>query len=333
MVDSIGDLLPYNQRVVGRPRILVLALEHADFRSISSVLDLYNYETAHAESPLDAIALANASRVDVLIVSGQGIEEVSSLCVHVRASAAFEDVPVVFLLHDEVDGAVMMEAQYYGALSCLNHGSSEYDLMAQVYNLTRIKFLQDELKRRMSELEHMASTDPLTGLYNRRFFFRRLEEELSRSARANSPLTLIYLDIDHFKTMNDTFGHAAGDRVLKAVSNSIGATLRKSDVLGRIGGEEFLILLPGTPEDIGALIAERVRERVSELTVQSEDHELHCTISCGVYCCLSASTHNVDQAVHFADSALYRAKEGGRNRVVIYVDEPTDEDARRSRAS
>ncbi|MCC7478972.1 diguanylate cyclase [bacterium] len=318
MSPSLGDLLPYNQRMVGRPRILVIADNSADGTLIQSLLDMYNYEVVHADGAIDAVSQANEDRVDVTIICSQCIEDVSSLCVQVRAASAFEDVPVVFVLHEEVDGAVMMEAQYYGALACLNFSASEYQLMAQVYNLVRIKFLQDELKQRMADLEYMASTDPLTGLYNRRFCFRRLEEELARSARANSELTLIYLDIDHFKPFNDTYGHAAGDKILKCVSQTISSTLRRSDVFGRIGGEEFLILLPATSEDVGKIIAERLREKVSECMVAFETHELHCTISCGVYCCDHAEALNVDQAVHCADVALYQAKERGRNRVVVY---------------
>lgn len=305
--------------MVGRPRILVVAESNSDFQQISGLLDLYNYEVAHAEGSIDAVALANEQRVDVTIICAPAMEQVSSTCVQIRAASAFEDVPVVFVLHEEVDGAVMMEAQYYGALACLNYEASEYQLMAQVYNLVRIKFLQDELKQKMSDLEYMASTDPLTGLYNRRFCFRRLEEELARSARGNTPLTLIYLDIDHFKPFNDTFGHAAGDKVLKAVAQTISGTLRKSDVFGRIGGEEFLILLPATTEEVGQLIAERLREKVAEREVEFDSHQLHCTISCGVYCCDINEGLNVDHAVHFADVALYQAKDRGRNRVVVYT--------------
>ncbi len=304
--------------MVGRPRILVVADNGKDGVAIQSLLDMYNYEVVHAEGAIDAVAQANDQRVDVTIICAEGIEQVSSLCVQIRAATAFEDVPVVFVLHEEVDGAVMMEAQYYGALACLNFSASEYQLMAQVYNLVRIKFLQDELKQRMTDLEYMASTDPLTGLYNRRFCFRRLEEELARSARADSPLTLVYLDIDHFKPFNDTFGHAAGDKILKGVSSAIGSTLRRSDVFGRIGGEEFLILLPATTQEVGELIAERLRQKVSECEVEFEQHQLHCTISCGVYCCDYTQALNVDQVVHFADVALYQAKETGRNRVVVY---------------
>jgi diguanylate cyclase (GGDEF)-like protein len=208
-----------------------------------------------------------------------------------------------------------MEAQFYRGLF-LHHKPYNYcELLAQISSMVRIKLLQDELKEQMEELNRLASFDALTGLYNRRLFLLRLEEELSRAARRKLPLCLLYIDIDHFKLFNDTHGHAAGDAVLRQVAEIMARGLRKSDVLGRIGGEEFSILLPETTGQGGQLISERLRQRVAETPCHFDALQLNVTISIGTLWVTDAAAFDVDQLMRMADDALYAAKSGGRNRV------------------
>jgi diguanylate cyclase (GGDEF)-like protein len=318
-VDSpTHDALPHTIGRLNRPQILVVSREPAHYELLSSLLGLYNYEVFPAIDAAAAIQHAGDQTVDVLLICGVSLEEAAACCVQLRVSPAVEDVPVAFLLSQEVEAADMVEAQYYGALACM-HLDAEFAIIAEVFNLVRIKFLQDELKRKMQELEHLASTDALTGLYNRRFFYRRLEEELARAARADSAISLIYVDIDFFKQVNDMHGHNAGDAVLKAVSSKVSETLRKSDVIGRVGGEEFLILLPNTECRTATLIAERLREQTSGLQVQlSETLAINVTISCGVFGTSAAAGIELDRILRLADEALYDAKHSGRNRVVVH---------------
>ena len=130
----------------------------------------------------------------------------------------------------------------------------------------------------MADLDRLASTDPLTGIYNRRFFLQRMEEEMSRASRNLSPISLIYLDIDFFKVINDTHGHQAGDAVLKQIARIMVRMLRKSDILGRIGGEEFMILLPDTDGMAGRVIAERLRKRVENTPFLIKEEPIDVTV-------------------------------------------------------
>lgn len=171
-------------------------------------------------------------------------------------------------------------------------------------------------------LKHLGLTDPLTGVHNRRYFDQRLQEEISRANRQKFPLSCLFLDVDHFKHVNDQYGHQTGDCVLREVAWRIKGQLRSIDVLGRYGGEEFAVLLVQTDIDSALIIAERIRHSIAEQKFKGEkDEVLAATISVGV-----SSLHDCDRAqkgealalqlVARADEALYRAKQGGRNCVI-----------------
>lgn len=165
-------------------------------------------------------------------------------------------------------------------------------------------------------------TDPLTGLANRRFFEKRLHEEVQRWARHGINLSCIMVDIDHFKQVNDSYGHQHGDYVLKEVANTLGSELRASDVLARYGGEEFVLLFPDTTLKKAIEIADRLRERVADLKFEKiPDNNIQVTISLGVADLDSDIKLGYDEAcvwlVHQTDTALYNAKHSGRNRVIV----------------
>jgi len=164
-------------------------------------------------------------------------------------------------------------------------------------------------------LETLATTDPLTGLFNRRQFMERFEEECERTRRVGEGLSCVMFDIDHFKQVNDRFGHQAGDEVLKAIATQIRATLRVYDVVGRYGGEEFIALLPGADLATAHTVAERLRAAIESSvilrTLNGEPYPI--TISLGLAPWKPGDT--VDTLIHRADGALYRAKEAGRNRI------------------
>ncbi len=167
-----------------------------------------------------------------------------------------------------------------------------------------------ENARLLERLEREATTDPLTGLANRRFFILRLEEEIARARRANDDLSLIMLDIDHFKSVNDTFGHPAGDHVLKTIARLLEESVRLEDIVGRLGGEEFAILLPNTGREGTLEVAERIRQGAPEMDV---DLDRDITVSLGA--ATAARIDKADTLISRADDALYTAKHTGRNRV------------------
>jgi diguanylate cyclase (GGDEF)-like protein len=165
-------------------------------------------------------------------------------------------------------------------------------------------------------LERLAAVDPLTDAYNRRFGLGRLREEYSRAVRAENPLGVLMLDLDHFKAVNDTYGHLVGDRVLRAVAKACRRVIREGDVLVRYGGEEFLVLLPGAgPEDV-AEAGERIRRAVEETVVLDGEQRIAITVSLGGTTYTDAST-TPDMLVATADELLYEAKGAGRNRVQV----------------
>ncbi|MBN2333114.1 MAG: GGDEF domain-containing protein [Deltaproteobacteria bacterium] len=177
----------------------------------------------------------------------------------------------------------------------------------------------------LTELRSNANTDPLTGVHNRRFFHQTLTRESERASRHHQPLSLIMLDIDHFKTVNDTFGHLTGDHILQQVSTLARESIRTIDTISRYGGEEFVVILPQTAITDAAVIAERLRTRIARFPFLGPgDKPLAITASLGVACwpgsgCLSRQGTELVQA---ADRALYAAKDTGRNRTCTAPSQP-----------
>ena len=171
------------------------------------------------------------------------------------------------------------------------------------------------LEQARRKLEHTAVTDELTGLRNRRYIMDQLEKEYQRAVRTGAPLSLILVDIDHFKKVNDTYGHAFGDRVLQAAAQEMEASLRSYDLLGRIGGEEFLIASPGSTLDDAARLAERIRLRIDGRTVTDGQDAVRVTVSAGVTS-LGEQDAKAEMLLARADEAMYLAKQEGRDRVV-----------------
>jgi diguanylate cyclase (GGDEF)-like protein len=162
-------------------------------------------------------------------------------------------------------------------------------------------------------LRQAATCDPLTGLWNRRELMQKLDHEMARAGRYGHPLAMIMLDIDHFKQVNDTHGHQAGDQVLKELAGLIQATVRDSDLVARYGGEEILVLCPETDGGVAGQLAERIRRQVEGATIVTPSARIQVTVSLGVAACPGLPTGT--DLIQAADAAMYRAKQSGRNRV------------------
>ena len=191
-------------------------------------------------------------------------------------------------------------------------GAAELVELAQGFNA-----MADEIEARQSRLEEMSLLDPLTGVANRRGLERSLAQEDSRVRRYSRPYSLLMIDLDHFKKVNDTHGHLAGDRVLAAIGDLLQDLCRATDTAGRYGGEEFAVVLPETPAESALVIAERIRERLAETPVTSPDgKQISVTASIGI---ASVPDNGADAAAALAeaDRALYKAKNGGRNQVAV----------------
>jgi diguanylate cyclase (GGDEF)-like protein/PAS domain S-box-containing protein len=186
-------------------------------------------------------------------------------------------------------------------------------------DVTELKNTQKELEAKVRELHVLAATDHLTGLPNRRHFLGRAKEEIDRSNRYGLPMVFLMIDIDHFKAINDAHGHDAGDAVLKAMAVALHAALRTSDLTGRLGGEEFGVLLVQTGPDEAALIAERLRRSFEHICLESRLGTLCFTVSIGL-AVFRGSGDSLEELMKRADQALYKAKESGRNQVCCAID-------------
>jgi diguanylate cyclase (GGDEF)-like protein len=182
--------------------------------------------------------------------------------------------------------------------------------------------LNHQLLEVQSELEHQATHDALTGVWNRGAILEALEKELARSCRESRPLSVVLADIDFFKALNDTYGHQAGDAVLKEVARRLSSALRSAEWVGRYGGEEFLIVLYPSDESAAFKLMERLRENVSSKPVELDGETIHTTISLGAAVGHGTDSIEAGTLIRIADKALYRAKDAGRNRSELLLVNP-----------
>ncbi len=187
----------------------------------------------------------------------------------------------------------------------------------QISSSTIMKFAyQDKVENIFhTELYRMAVVDALTGAYNKRFFEERFREEFSYCLRNNVPLSLLMVDIDHFKNVNDEHGHPAGDFILSHVTALLRSIVRREDIVARYGGEEFAIVLKATPSEGATILAERMRRLIDESTFDFEEKRIHVTISVGIATLNAQNLPDAEAMVKTADSFLYNSKNKGRNRV------------------
>ncbi|HET7543310.1 MAG TPA: diguanylate cyclase [Polyangiaceae bacterium] len=230
-------------------------------------------------------------------------------------------IPVI-MLTAESDANRKVEVLDQGASDYVTKPFNDRELLARVKVHYRLKALQDQLREANKRLEALADTDGLTGLYNRRYFDALLGRELQRTERYKTPLGLVLLDIDHFKKINDSFGHSTGDEVLRNVARLVTASVRVTDTVARYGGEEFAIVFTQTTASGVTEVTERLRQRLADFTHESQGNRLQCSSSFGISVCDGrAPTPSARELIERADRALYQAKRSGRNCVVPWTAE------------
>jgi two-component system cell cycle response regulator len=308
-----------------KKRVLVVDDNEDNVEVLRARLEARGYEVEGATNGQMALDIVHSwcpdlILLDVMMPDMDGLEVVRRL----KADPSLPFIPVI--MQTALGSTDRMVAG-------LEAGADDYvakpinfpELEARVRSLLRIKKLQTELGDREKQLSqmneqlrHMSMTDGLTGVDNRRALEQRLQEMFEHSRRLHEPISCVMCDIDHFKKVNDTYGHAAGDAVLKEFAEILKDEAREIDRVGRYGGEEFLLLLPGTVLDAAVTFAERLRHRVEQNTFSFEGGTLKRTVSFGVASWPHPRIEDREDMLKAADDALYVAKELGRNRVVRF---------------
>ena len=233
-----------------------------------------------------------------------------------RSSEPTRHLPILAIVEPD-DRARAVRALELGAHDIITRPVDEEEIVARARTLMRRKRYMDALRHRLDQGLELAVTDQLTGLYNRRFLFSQLNPLVQRAQCGGDPVSVMIVDLDHFKRINDTFGHDIGDEVLKQFAARLATNMRPADFVCRLGGEEFVVIMPNTTGDVGCLAAERARRHIcaTPFALPGKQEPLAVTISAGV-ACSDASDENADTVLKRADEALYEAKNAGRNRVI-----------------
>jgi len=236
------------------------------------------------------------------------------LCQELRANAAFR-TRYVIMLTGEDEQQDKVEGLDFGADDYITKPFQYPELLARVRAGQRIVDLQNELVEKNQRLELLSITDGLTKLHNHRHFQDELARAFEESQRYQRPLSLAMIDIDFFKKVNDTYGHAVGDEVLKIVSKRYADSVRSTDLVARYGGEEFAVMMPETELDDAIAFAEKIRALIEDTPIETQAGPLQATVSLGVSSVPHTKIHSSKELIVAADKALYRAKRNGRNQV------------------
>jgi two-component system cell cycle response regulator len=307
------------------PRILIVDDHEDNVELLRARLESWGYRTDAARDGEQALAAVRAAPPDLILldvmmpkVDGHEVAR------RVKADPALPFIPII--MQTALDSTEhKVEGLESGADDYITKPIEFPELQARVRSMLRIKSLQEERERLLGELSEMnqrllrmSHTDALTGLDNRRHLEERLVEMFEHSTRLREPMSCVLCDLDKFKSVNDTYGHQAGDAVLKQLAEILRREAREIDRVGRYGGEEFMLLLPGTVLDAAVTFAERVRRAVEAHTFSFQGGSLQRTASFGVAGWPHPRVEHCEALVKAADDALYVAKETGRNRVVRF---------------
>jgi diguanylate cyclase (GGDEF)-like protein len=305
----------------GRHTRVLAAEDNPVFQSmLRSMLNKWGYDPviardgAEAWRSLDAEDAPRLAILDWMMPGMDGVE----ICRRVRA-AGREPYIYILLLTARTESQDLVEGMEAGADDYLTKPFVAHELRVRLRAGRRILDLQSELMAAREALRVQATHDNLTGIANRGSILDSLHTELSRGSRERNPIAVLMADVDRFKQVNDTRGHQAGDEVLREVARRMKSEMRNYDAVGRYGGEEFLVVLPGCDGEGAIAQAERIREIIGEEVFRAQGNRFGITCSLGIAWRKLASPEDADTLIREADLALYHAKANGRNRVEAYA--------------
>ncbi len=303
--------------VGGRIKILVADDSAVSRKLVEHALFEKPYSLFFAKSGSETVQLFAEHRPDVVIIDWMMPDRTGlEICQHIR-SRPHVSYTYVILLTGKSETESVVEGLVAGADDYLTKPFHDEELIARVGVGVRIIGLQREIEAKNLLLKELALTDALTGLPNRRAIDDWATRQLSGAARYGFSFWVALADLDHFKTINDTYGHDAGDSVLKAFSEILKGNSRQSDICGRIGGEEFLLVLTHTTEENARVVTDRVRATLEGTQFNFDGNELKVTASFGLAGFAGSCAPDFNRLVALADAALYSAKRQGRNRLEV----------------
>lgn len=293
-------------------RALVVDKNMEQAKNTQFYLQQEGYKTTTVSSGRECIGTCAAQLPDIILLTIDGWQDHTiNTLIELKSASRTKSVPVIVLASCS-DAQTLIYSLDLGAHECVLEPTDPAVLAARIRSVLAISGRQKQLELANQELQKLASTDPLTHIYNRRHFFSQSNAEFARAKRYERELSVIMLDIDEFKSVNDRYGHAAGDMALISLAECCRSVLRESDIIGRLGGEEFAICCPEASLEGAKIIAERIRTRCESILLHYQEHAFCITVSLGVTR-LSAQDANLEGLIHRADKLLYRAKQEGRN--------------------
>jgi diguanylate cyclase (GGDEF)-like protein len=300
------------------PTILVADDDHAARQYVATLLRRHGMNVEFAQDGPRAVARTREAGVDLVLldIMMPGLDGMDC-CRLIKGITQDSYLPVI-LLTARTDTDSRVSGLRIGADDYVCKPYDDRELLARVTNLVRLKRMHDQIHEARTRLEALAISDELTGLYNYRYLHTRLNEEFKRSERYRDPLACVMLDIDHFKRINDRYGHDVGDLVLRETSARVRRAVREIDVVTRYGGEEFLLVLPSTNFSGALAVADRVWRTVGGEPIQLATGTERISVSVGVAVFPSRDIKSKDQLIKAADKALYQAKNEGRDRICVF---------------
>lgn len=297
-------------------RVLIADDVRLDRSILKLALEKWEYEVVEAVDGQEAMSILQQDDAPALVILDWMMPGMSGpeICRSIR-SATRQRYTYIILLTSKDETNDLVDGMKSGADDYLVKPVNIHELQVRLRAGSRIIELEQELIRTREELRVQATHDFLTGIWNRGVVLDRLNEEIERAARHSSSLSVIIADIDHFKGINDNYGHSTGDTVLVEVAQRIQKTIRPYDIIGRFGGEEFLVVVPDIDEAGTAALAERVRSSICSPLIETKQGPVEITLSIGTTVCQVKGNVDPTALIEEADRALYQAKRNGRNRV------------------